>query len=164
VSLTVKPLIRSTRHERRPRRAAAAAAACALALGGCGAVGGPDIKFPTTPAADAAPSGDSATFAIDGQTIFVRQTGSIESSQPDVPQLTYSGPLGCRGRFFTADLTEHVRILFRYTRRSAYLLLTTGDLYTFHFAPPHDGGVLRWDHRFEDGRHIAVAVRCERSG
>ena len=138
--------------------ATAAAAACALALGGCGAVSGPDIKFPTTPAADAAPQGDSATFSVDGQTILVQQTGSISARTPGVPQFNYSGPLGCRGRFFTAHLTDHIRILFRYTRRgAAYMLIGYGDFYRF---PPRRGRALIWDRGFPDGRHIRVVVRC----
>jgi hypothetical protein len=143
-----------------PAVATGAAAAIAFALCGCGAVSGPDIEFPTIPAAtaSAAPPGDSATFSVDGQTTLVQQSGSISARNPGVPEFNYTGPLGCRGRFFTAHLTEHIRILFRYTRGGeAYMLIGTGDLYRF---PRHRGRALLWDKRFEDGRRIRVVVRC----
>ena len=131
--------------------------ALAAMLAGCG-VSTPDFKGVTVPSASAA-SGDAATFIVDGQTILVRQSGRISTSIGGVPQLTYSGPLGCRGRFFTAHLTEHIDMLFRYTSRDAYLLIGNGDLYHFVTKPRGRHGQLSWDHQFED-RHITVLVDC----
>ncbi len=62
-------------------------------IGGCGATA---FKTPTLPSFNAGPAhGDAATFVIDGGTISVVQSGSISVRYSDVPELTYSGPLGC---------------------------------------------------------------------
>ena len=131
--------------------------ALCLLLAGCG-VDTPDITIPTVPAFDAG-AGDSATFAVDGQTITVRQSGSISVSTGASSPLTYSGPLGCKGRYFTAHLTEHIRIFFRYSARDAYMLIGTGQLYHFPNRPRRRGGELVWDRAFRD-RHITALVRC----
>jgi hypothetical protein len=68
----------------------------AAALAGCG-VETPDITVPTFPASTGAGAGDAATFVIDGQTISVRQSGSVGVEIGGAPQVSYSGPLGCRG-------------------------------------------------------------------
>ena len=56
----------------------------------------------------------------------------VSKSVP-APQLSYSGPLGCRGRYFTADYSEDIQILFRYTSRDAFMLIGS-ELY--HFDAP----------------------------
>ncbi|MGZ6617634.1 MAG: hypothetical protein ACXVFQ_24820 [Solirubrobacteraceae bacterium] len=132
---------------------------------GCGATG--SFKAPTFPSVSAGPGtpdttaaghGDAATFVIDGGTISVVQSGSISVHYSDVPQLSYSGPLGCRGRYFTADYSEHIQILFHYSARDAYLLIGQ-DLYRFAGRPRRRSGRLSWAHRFSD-RLLAVTVAC----
>ena len=106
-------------------RTICAALLCAT-VAGCG-VSTPNITVPTVPAGafGGAGSGDSATFVVDAQTISVRQSGTASISNSGAPQLDHSGPLGCAGRYFTAHLTEHIRIFFRYTARDAYMLIGT---------------------------------------
>lgn len=142
------------------RRMRTGALVVALLLGGliagCGATG---FKVPSLPSFNSAPpDGDAATFVIDGTTISIIQNGSISSRYSDVPALTYSGPLGCRGRFFTADYSEHIRILFHYSAHDAYLLVGQ-DLYRFAGPPKRRNGRLAWAHRFGD-RVMAVTVAC----
>jgi hypothetical protein len=144
------------------RRLAPALLALA-ALGGCGGSPvPPDFEPPTIPhqpaSADDGAAG-SATFTVDGQTIVVSQSGNISAQNGSGSPLNYTGPLGCRGRYFTANLTEHIRILFRYTRRDAYMLIGFGQQYHFPTPPRRRGGALTWDRQFPD-RHIAVTVRC----
>jgi hypothetical protein len=127
-------------------------------LAGCG-VDTPDITVPTIPSGSSA-EGDAATFVIDGQTIFVRQSGSVGVEIGGAPQVTYSGPLGCKGQYFTAALTEHVRMYFHYGPRNAWLYVN-GRLYHFAGAPKRGDGSLTWDRRFPD-RHIGVVVNCPR--
>jgi hypothetical protein len=125
-------------------------------IAGCGATG---FKVPNVPSVGAGPGrGDAATFVINGGTISVVQSGAISVRYSDVPQLTYSGPLGCRGRYFTADYSEHIRILFHYSAHNAYLLIGQ-DLYRFGGRPRHRAGRLAWAHRFGD-RVLAVTVAC----
>lgn len=132
----------------------------ALSLWGCGA--GitvpkiPKMKFPS-------PHGGSAAFDIDGTTFSVSQSGHISASFPDAPQLTHSGPLGCKGRYFTAHYTEHIEVFFRYTPHDAYLLIDNGADPVFHFptGPRHDGKSLSWRRSF-GGRRISVRVTCPR--
>ena len=125
----------------------------AVVLAGCGVT--PDITIPTFPKFPEA-TGDQATFVIDDRPITVRQSGSIEVTS--VPQLTYSGPLGCRGHYFTGHFTEHIQMLFRYSSHDAWLLIGQ-DLYHFEQPPMRRHGQLAWSHRFDD-RHIAVLVNC----
>ena len=131
-----------------------------VVLAGCG-LSTPDITVPTVPAGafGGEGSGDSATFVVDAQTISVRQSGTASVSNSGAPQLDHSGPLGCAGRYFTAHLTEHIRIFFRYTARDAWMLIGTGQLYHFGAGPKRHHGALLWDRSFSD-RHIAVVVNC----
>ena len=102
--------------------------------------------------------GGSATFSVDGQTISVQQSGSGSISVPGAPVISYSGPLGCRGHYFTTHLTEHVSMLFRYSARDAYIAIGN-DLYHFRQRPRRSRGQLVWDHQFDD-RRIRVTVAC----
>ena len=130
----------------------------ALALSACGA--GitipkiPKMKFPSS-------HGDSAAFTIDGTTFSVTQSGHISASFPDAPQLTYSGPLGCKGRYFTAHYTEHIEVFFRYSLHDAYLLINNGADPVLHFpgAPKHVGQSMFWGRSF-GGRRVSVRVTC----
>ena len=136
-------------------RVSVASLAFALAAAGCGAVG--SFKVPSIPTFKA-PSGDAATFVIDGGTISVVQSGSATVHVGGVPQIDHAGPLGCRGRFFTADYTHDIQILFHYSAHDAYMLFGN-DLYHFIRAPRRAGGRLTWDQRFGD-RHMVVSVAC----
>jgi hypothetical protein len=130
--------------------------ALCLFLAGCG-VDTPDITIPTVPRFEG--SGDAATFVVDHQTIVVQQSGTVSVSTGASSPLTYSGPLGCRGRYFTGHLTEHIGILFRYSARDAYMLIGPSQLYRFPGRPGRRRGELVWSRTFPD-RHIAVLVRC----
>ena len=100
--------------------------------------------------------GDTVTFIVDGGTTTVTQSGSIEVSGTGTP-LDYSGPLGCRGRYFDAGDSDSTEMDFRYSSQDAFLLIGN-DLY--HFGPPVEGdGTLSWSHDFGD-RDITVKVNC----
>jgi hypothetical protein len=105
--------------------------------------------------------GGSAAFDIDGNSFTVSQSGHISASFPDAPQLTYSGPLGCKGRYFTAHYTEHIEVFFRYTSHDAYLLIDNGADPVFHFpgTPRKAGQSMFWKRSF-GGRPISVRVTC----
>jgi hypothetical protein len=140
------------------RSIAACLAATTMLLAGCG-VKTPDFSTPSIPKFTPHGGAGSATFSLDGQTIIVQQTGHVTVSIGSAPQITYSGPLGCKGRYFTGHLTEHIQVVFRYSARDAYFYVGTGDLYHFPTAPRRAHGALVWDHRFSD-RHISVIARC----
>jgi hypothetical protein len=139
-------------------------ALAALVLAGCGA----DFKAPSVPTfptpssghgSDGGGGGDVGTFLIDGQRITIQQSGTISVRVGGVPQISYTGPLGCKGRFFSGDVTEHIRFYFRYTRHGAYLYVGNGSLYHFASPPKRSHGGLTWDDTF-DGNHIAATVGC----
>jgi hypothetical protein len=148
----------SSRRGRVRAAAAVAGVAASIAAGGCGA--GitvpkiPKMKFPSS-------QGGSAAFDIDGTTFSVSQSGHISASFPDAPQLTYSGPLGCKGRYFTAHYTEHIEVFFRYSSQDAYLLIDNGADPVFHFsgAPRRVGQFMFWKRSF-GGRRISIRVTC----
>jgi hypothetical protein len=138
--------------------AAVAGVFSAIVLWGCGA----EITIPTIPRMNFPSShGGSAAFDIDGNSFTVSQSGHISASFPDAPQLTYSGPLGCKGRYFTAHYTEHIEVFFRYTSHDAYLLIDNGADPVFHFpgAPRKAGQSMFWKRSF-GGRPISVRVTC----
>jgi hypothetical protein len=127
-----------------------ATTAAAALLGACVHIGVPPIP------SFGPGHGDTATFVIDGGTTTVTQSGSITVSGTGSP-LDYSGPLGCRGRYFEADETDTISMDFRYSSQDAFLLVGN-DLY--HFGPPDTGGgVLDWSEDFGD-RSIEVKVSC----
>lgn len=128
--------------------------AVALIVGSVG--GGPALSVPTFPSF-AAPSGDAATFLIDGQSIAVRQSGTVSVSGYD--HLDYTGPLGCRGRYFTADLTPHIRVLFRYDARQAWIHIGVPEEYHLVGPPRRRKGTLVW-HTRQGGRTITVIASC----
>jgi hypothetical protein len=141
-------------------RAAVALLTVVASLGvwGCGtAVTIPRIPKMKLPSA----RGGSAAFDIDGNTFSVSQSGHVSASFPDAPQLTYSGPLGCEGHYFTAHYTEHIEVFFRYSSRDAYLLIDNGADPVFHFtgAPRQVGQSKFWRRSF-GGRPISVRVTC----
>lgn len=135
------------------------AVAAAALVAGCG-VDTPNVSVPTFPTPSGPNGGDTATFVIGGQTISVTQSGTAQVST-GAKQLDHDGPLGCKGRYFTGHLTEHIKILFSYTKRGAYMLIGNGELYHFDQKPKHSHGSLVFDHDFGN-RDIKVIVTCGR--
>jgi hypothetical protein len=127
-------------------------AALALAVGGCGS--SPSAQTP----AGSGGRGDSATFTIDGRSISVTQSGSTSVKIGGAPELTYSGPLGCKGQYFTADFSDGIPMFFRYTSRDAYLLVGS-DLYYLGARPSYVGSKLEWN-TYTSGHQIKIEVRC----
>jgi hypothetical protein len=103
-------------------------------------------------------SGDSATFVIDSRTVSVTQSGTTSVRLSGAPELNYSGPVGCAGRFFTADFVSNLRLYFRYSSRDAYLLLGS-ELYYLGGAPRRHGSQLEWSATVNN-RQIAIRVAC----
>jgi hypothetical protein len=128
------------------------AAVLAVALAGCGSA--PSAQT----GAGSGGRGDSATFGIDGRTISVTQSGRTSVKIEHAPALTYSGPVGCRGRYFTANFSEGVPMFFRYSSRDAYLLVGS-DLYYLGGGGRRIGGRLEWD-TTSAGHQIRVQISC----
>jgi hypothetical protein len=149
----------SPRSDARPFRCAPIALALAiLALAGCGGV--PGVKVPSIPTVPNAGSG-SATFEIEGVTFQVSQSGSIQASFPGADKITYSGPLGCKGHYFTGDYTENIEVFFHYFRKSAYLLIDNGEEPIYTFGPPQrQGSRLVFSNATPRDRQITVSVDC----
>jgi hypothetical protein len=112
----------------------------AIALTGCA-----DIKVPD----------DHVTVIINGQRTTIAQDGSVSVQIDGVPELTYSGPAGCAGHYFTDGESD---IYFRYTPRRAYLL-RGNQLYTFNGPPRKGGEDIVWGHRFGVDK-ITVLANC----
>ena len=118
-------------------------AIAALALAGCGGI---DIDFE-------APR-DRMTVIVDGQRTTIAQSGSVDVQIDGVPELSYSGPLGCKGRYFTDSESD---LYFRYDARRAYLLRYDT---LFRLGKPHRaGGQLIWSDAFGETK-VTVLVNC----
>jgi hypothetical protein len=126
-------------------------------LAGCGT----DVKTPSVPAfpAPGGAHGDTATFLIDGQRVSITQSGTVSVRIDGVPQVSYSGPLGCKGRYFTGHLTEHIEFFFHYSAHGAWLFVNNGALYHFPGPPKRSHGGLTWAKTL-GGRHQVVTVGC----
>ena len=141
---------------RRFRRASIAAALAVLVLYGCGSV--PSIHIPSVP--DISKSG-GASFTIDGNTFQVSQSGSIQADFGHPNPLTYSGPDGCAGHYFTADYTENIEVFFRYFSNRAYLLIDNGAEPVYVFGRPlRHGHTLIYANAKPADRKITVTVIC----
>jgi hypothetical protein len=128
----------------------------ALAVGGCGGV--PSIHVPSIP--DISKTG-GATFIIDGNSFQVSQSGSIQADFGHPNPLTYSGPDGCAGHYFTADYTEDIQVFFRYSKKRAFLLIDNGGSPVYRFGPPiHTGNRLTFSNPTPSDRRITVIVTC----
>lgn len=121
----------------------AAAVALAAFAGGCGV----DANFQ-------APH-DHVTFIINGQQTTVAMDGTVSVQIDGVPQLSYSGPAGCKGHYFVDDDSE---IYFRYTAKRAFLLRGS-QLYTFNEPPRRGGKDIIWSHTFGPDK-ITVLANC----
>jgi hypothetical protein len=151
----------SPRGDARPLRCALLAAALALiALAGCG-TGVPDVSVPSIPAMPDGAAGGSATFDIDGVTFQVAQSGTVKADFPESRQITYSGPLGCAGHYFTGHYTENIEVFFHYFKDQAYLLIDNGAEPVYRFGPPvRTGNRLTFSNPSRGDRKIAVVVDC----
>lgn len=132
--------------------------AAVVAFSGCGTgVSVPSISVPDI----TAPSGGSATFDINGVTFTMAQTGTIQADFPESKEITYSGPLGCRGHYFSGEYTENIDVYFHYFKDSAYLLIDNGPEPIYRFGPPRrHGDVLLFTNPSRSDREITVAVNC----
>jgi len=132
----------------------------AVTLAGCGARI-PDISVPSIPDMSSAGAGGSASFNIDGSTFTVAQSGTIQTSFPGAKQISYSGPLGCKGHYFNASYTEDIDVYFHYFKKDAYLLIDNGGSPVYHFGPPQrQGHVLVFSNPTPSDRKITVEVNC----
>lgn len=127
-----------------------------LFLSGCGGV--PSIHIPSIP--DISKSG-GAIFNIDGNTFQVSQSGAIQADFGHPNPLTYSGPDGCSGHYFTADYTEDIEVFFRYFPNRAYLLIDNGAEPVYVFGRPlRHGHTLVFANAKPGDRKITVTVIC----
>jgi hypothetical protein len=101
--------------------------------------------------------GDTARFVIDGTVISVTESGTATINQDGAPEIDYSGPLGCRGRYFSTEDPSGLPLDFRYTDHDAYLL--EGGELSHLGAPTRVGRTLRWRSNLL-GTRIAVTVDC----
>jgi hypothetical protein len=130
-------------------------------LSGCGGV--PSISIPSIPSIPDISKHGGASFSIDGTTFQVSQSGSIQTDFGKNP-LTYSGPDGCRGHYFSGDYTENIQVFFRYFPDRAYLLIDNGAGPIYVFGPPrHQGKTLVYNHPTPRGRDVTVTVACPRT-
>lgn len=126
-----------------------AAIATALALGGCG------VDVPDIPDLAGSAPHDRMTVIFNGQRTTIAQSGSISVQIGGVPELSYDGPLGCKGGYFTDSESD---LYFRYDAKRAFLL-RYDTLYRFDGPPARAGGQLVWNRSF-DGDRITVLANC----
>jgi hypothetical protein len=120
------------------------AALIALACCGGGSVGGGG-------------AGSTATFVINGASITVTESGSVKESFGSDPAFAYSGPEGCQGRYFTADIND-IPLTFRYSSQDAYMIYNR-TVYHFVMGPQVQGRTLAWEQTF-NGDRIVANVSC----
>jgi hypothetical protein len=127
-------------------------------IAGCGAT--PSIDIPSIPTFPDVSKSGGASFDIDGNTFQVSQSGSIHTDFGRNP-LSYSGPDGCAGHYFSADYTEDIQVFFRYFRDRAYLLIDNGSGTIYVFGPPKQRGkTLVFSNAAPRDRKITVTVTC----
>ncbi len=101
--------------------------------------------------------GDSATFELNGARVDVTESGSATVQVDGAPEIDYSGPVGCRGRYFTTEYPDGIQFDFRYSAHDAYLLQGSS---VYHLGPPTQAGAtLRWSETV-GGTRLEVQVRC----
>ena len=149
----------------RVMRVIPAALAAAVVVGGCG----PTIQIPriptipTSPSSPSSPSsdarGDTAEFFFDPEHVTIIQSGRIQVDF-GVPALRYTGPLGCRGRTFSGDVTDNINFVFRYGSRDAWLGWDNGNIWHFTHRPVIRRGTVRFAQHFSDGRTMVIILHC----
>jgi hypothetical protein len=121
----------------------------------------PSISVPSIPAFPDTSKAGSASFNINGTTFMVAQSGTIQASFPESKEISYSGPLGCRGHYFSGSYTEDIDVYFRYFRNRAYLLIDNGAEPVYRFGPPvRTGNRLAFSNPTPHDRQITVVVNC----
>lgn len=115
-------------------------ALAAAVLGGCANVEAPR---------------DHLTVIVNGAQTTIAMAGTISVEIDGAPELTYSGPAGCAGRYF-ADAEGET--YFRYTARRAYLLRGS-RLYRFEESPRPLGVNIAWSHTFGPDK-VTVLANC----
>lgn len=118
-------------------------------MAGCGSGGSGSVELGR---------GSSATFVINGRTIGVRESGTVSVSSTAAPQLNHDGPVGCAGRYFTANLDPSARIYFRYGPEDAYLLIGS-ELEYLGEPPARHGRQLEWQTTINN-QPVEVRVSC----
>lgn len=103
-------------------------------------------------------SGDTATFDIRGTVISVTEKGNATIHQNGAPPIDYSGPLGCRGRYFSTEDPYGLPLDFRYSAHDAYLL-SAGVLYHLAGGPLRTANRLRWTAHVNGGK-LSATVDC----
>jgi hypothetical protein len=138
---------------------------CSLTVAACGpAFPVPRIpKFPSIPSVPSTPSfnasGDTADFFFDPEHVTITQSGRVQVDF-GVPALRYRGPLGCRGRTFTGDVTDNINFVFRYGSRDAWLGWDNGNTWHFTHRPRIGHGTVTFAQHFSDGRTMVIVVHC----
>lgn len=125
---------------------------CTLALSACGGVSSDLAPLPPV-------HGDSMTMTIDGGSTRVTESGPGSFVVTRVPAMTFTGRLGCPGRFFTGSYSSHIDFHFNYSAKDAYLLIGNADLLHFPNPPAVEHGNLVWRRSF-DGRNAVETVEC----
>jgi hypothetical protein len=97
---------------------------------------------------------------IDGRSINVTESGRASVAVDGAPEVKYDGPVGCQGRYFTANFVPGVPMFFRYGSQDAYLLVGS-DLYYLGEGPARSRGGLTWD-TTTGGHQIQIRVSCPR--
>jgi hypothetical protein len=134
------------RRGRTRARLAGGGVAAVLALAGCGGGGN-----------GGGGAGSTATFVVAGTAITVTVSGTVKESYGGNPALNYSGPEGCNGRYFTADVND-IPLTFHYSSQDAYMVFNR-NVYHFVTGPQPAAGRLAWDHTF-NGDRIVARVAC----
>jgi hypothetical protein len=102
--------------------------------------------------------GSTASFVVSGNAVTVTVgKGTVKESFGGNPALNYSGPEGCQGRYFTADIGS-IPLTFHYSSQDAYMIFNR-TVYHFVTGPQLEAGKLVWDHTF-DRDHIVARVSC----
>jgi hypothetical protein len=102
----------------------------------------------------------SARIVYGGQsvTLSLSDGSTVHESYGGQPKLTYSGPGGCKGRYFLGDVLNGIPVTFHYSSRDAYLVYN--HLIFHFFGPPRvRPGRLVWNRRIA-GTHIVVTAFC----
>jgi hypothetical protein len=135
------------------RSAAGSQAPARQATGGC-------------PQADRGADVGTATFTFGdaNRMSFTQDACPVAEIIVGHPELSYSGPAGCRGQFFFGDGARSdpaggLVDWFRYSARDAYLIRYGNEVYHFPAAPRISHGRLVFDHDFGNER-IVVTVTC----
>lgn len=137
-----------------------------LVVTGCGStiqipkIHVPKFQIPKIPGiGSSSGSGDTADFFFDPEHVMITQSGRIQGNF-GVPALRYSGPLGCRGRTFSGDVTDSINFVFRYGSRGAWLGWDNGNIWHFTHRPTIAHGTVTFAQHFSDGRHMVIVVHC----